>query len=150
MSEERFLEIESERLEVCNPDNPQTVRAYADFLRALAHFADRLGERLIVMVIPDELQVNDALFQRLTGGRSGYDRDYPQNRIAEFCRSRDVDCLDLLPALREAQRSQRTYHRRDTHWNANGNRVAGERLAERLIRRIERMRRPATHPAASD
>jgi hypothetical protein len=37
--------------------------------------------------------------------------------------------LGLLPVLREAQRQAPTYHLRDTHWNAHGNRVAGEAIA---------------------
>jgi hypothetical protein len=98
------------------------------------------------MVIPDEYQVNDALWERLlprariytpslspAESRAAFERDYPQRRIREWATARGVRLLDLLPALREAERKGRTYHRRDTHWNAHGNRVAGRELARALL-----------------
>ena len=61
---------------------------------------------------------------------SAFVRDSPQTRIRAWCESRGVACLDPLPKLREAERSGRTYHLRDTHWNARGNRVVGELLGD--------------------
>ena len=42
-----------------------------------------------------------------------------------------------VPLLDERRRG-RVYHRRDTHWSARGNRVAGERLAAYLAALLDR------------
>ncbi len=134
-SEETFASIEQGRIEVTNPDRGSVERRYRSFFRGLEYFHDRLGERLLVVIIPDEFQVNDALYETLARARPGiraYPRDLPQQRIAAFCEARGAHCLDLLPVLRAAEASGRTYHLRDTHWNARGNRVAGEALAAAL------------------
>ena len=62
-----------------------------------------------------------------------FDRDHPQNQIVEWGHRHGVRVLDLLPILREAELAGHTYHLRDTHWNARGNRLAGEALAEKLM-----------------
>ncbi len=43
-------------------------------------------------------------------------------------------CVDPLPQLREAEPTGRTYALRDAHWNVRGNRIAGQLLAEELVR----------------
>ncbi len=138
-SPETFLRIESRSFEVCNAGSPDIEAAYEAFFRGLRHFRERLGERLLVLVLPDEFQVNDALHADLVASdprRAAWPRDLPQRRIAAFCEREGIACLDLLPALRHAERSARTYHLRDTHLNAHGNAVAGRALAEALAERL--------------
>ncbi len=135
--DEAFLAIETERLEVCNPERPATRKAFEAFFKGLDAIHDLAGDRLLVMAIPDEFQVNGGLYARVlarTEAPEAYDRDYPQRRIAEYCAERGIALLNPLPALREAQKEDRVYHLRNTHWNARGNRVAGESLAEEILR----------------
>jgi len=120
---------------------------YRRGLEQLDTFHQALGERLLVVLVPDEYQVNDELWNGLlpaaiqmyahsvppSQARESFDRDYPQQRLREWAAERGVRVLDLLPALREAEKSARTYHLRDTHWNSHGNRVAGEELARALL-----------------
>lgn len=137
-SDDAFLKIERDRLEVCNPYNPAVTPFYDAFFESLSFFGNTLGDRLLVVLIPDEFQVNDELYDRLmrlVTQRQSYDRDYPQTRIRAFCEERGWAVLDLLPALREAQAKGRVYHLNDTHWNARGNRVAGEAIADYLLAR---------------
>ena len=134
-TEPAFLRIERERLEICNTRSPETERRFAAFFEALDLARRWAGSKLLVLVIPDEFQVNDALYGQLRPDGAGlgpYDREYPQKRIVEWCRRNGVRVLDPLQALREAEREGRTYHLRDTHWNARGNRVAGQALYEAL------------------
>ncbi len=52
---------------------------------------ERLGERLMLVIIPDEFQVNDELFEVLmkrVDDPGSYDREYPQMRIRGFARER--------------------------------------------------------------
>ena len=89
------------------------------------------------MLIPDELQVNNRLWAELGGGTADtahLQREYPQRRITAWCAKQGIRVLDLLPLLRRAEQSGRTFHLRDTHFNARGNRVVGEALAAELSR----------------
>jgi hypothetical protein len=134
-----FRNIELQRVEVCNAESREVDAAYAAFFRGLLHFQARLGERLLVVLIPDEFQVNDTLWAELIAERGGaqrYRRELPQERTLAFCAQAGIACLDLLPALRAAERDKRTYHLRDTHWNAHGNAVAGRALADALLERV--------------
>ena len=136
-SAQNFLNIESKQLEIANPVNPRTGRKYREFSDALAQFQSWLGNKLIVVVIPDEFQVNDDLYAQILATKAtpiDYQRTYAQERIRAFCDARGIPMLDLLPALREANKEEHVYHLRDTHWNARGNRVAGHAIAELLLK----------------
>jgi hypothetical protein len=137
-TEDAFLRIERDRLEVCNTKSDATTQHFTEFFEALGVAADWVGSKLLVMIIPDEFQVNDRLYEKLMASHEDptkFDRDYPQNQIVEWGRSRGIRVLDLLPVLRKAEPEGRTYHVRDTHWNARGNRIVGEVLAEELLAR---------------
>jgi hypothetical protein len=90
------------------------------------------------MVIPDEFQVEDAVWEVARAGVDGerLDRDLPQRVLVAWLAEQDIPFLDLLPALRAvppmADGNRHLYHRRDTHFNARGNEVVGEELARFL------------------
>lgn len=132
-SEEVFLAIETKRArELCSegavPFEPLWKTLLA--MRAAAGAA-----RFAVMLIPDEFQVEDAVWEAVSRSLAGQplDRDRPQRRIAEWAASQGIPCLDVLPALRALaplpDGRRHAYHLRDTHWNARGNAVAGGELA---------------------
>lgn len=141
LSEDAFLELETRRaLEVCAGEPA----ALEDVARQLERAVRARGEtELCVLLIPDEFQVEDGLWARiaLRAGRP-LDRDLPQRRLVAICEALGIAALDLLPVLRavepDGSGARRLYHARDTHFNARGNRVAGEALAEFLRPRLER------------
>lgn len=148
-SEKAFFQLELERMRYTLKRGRASELVYRRALAELDVFHEALGSRLLLMLIPDEYQVNDELWEALLPAgvrnyarsrppdwaRESFDRDHPQQRLREWARSRGVPLVDPLPALREAQRTARTYHKRDTHWNAHGNRIAGRALAAALIER---------------
>ena len=97
--------------------------------------------RLAFVLIPDEFQVEDALWSELTA--LGAEPDLERNRFQREVRSelerRGIPVVDLLPLLRAAQPLSdgrlHVYHLNDTHFNARGNRIAAEALAE-LVRTL--------------
>jgi len=137
VSRDRFLEIEEKRAAaICDP-------ARADFAALFAVLRDmrRLAGKtpLVVQLIPDELQVNDALWKRLRLGLDGRElvRDLPQQVLVPWLEAEGIPYLDLLPVLREqcaphSRGAGHCYHFRNTHFNARGNRVAGEAMARFL------------------
>lgn len=130
MTETAFLDVERARARICEREpSRKTRRRYESTLDVLAQMHDAIGDKLRIVVIPDEFQVNDALWQSIVGDRADrFDRDRPQRVLADFFGARGVPCLDLLPALRAAEAGGRTYAPRDTHWNARGNRVAADAI----------------------
>lgn len=99
---------------------------------------------LAVTIIPDEFQVEDTLWHRLVARSSDLEaaeRELPQRLIGDFLRTEGIACLDLLPALRAQapleDGDRHLYHRRDSHFNARGNRVAGLALGEFLMRELD-------------
>jgi hypothetical protein len=131
-SEERFMQIELERagwFSLSWAELPEKIEAAC---RTLREFHAVLGDRLLVALLPDEMQVNDALWQavlRRVPAPGVMRRELPQQQLVPCCERAGIRVLDLLPALRAAERTAPTYHLRDTHWNAHGNRIAGEELA---------------------
>lgn len=90
--------------------------------------------RFLVLLIPDELQVEDSLWNSVR--TEGVERDRAQQLLCEALGSRGIEVLDLLPILRASapltDGRLHLYHLQDTHWNARGNAVAGRALAEFL------------------
>jgi len=93
---------------------------------------------LLFVIIPAEHQVEDWLWREVSArlGGGDIDRDRPQKLLVEWCGKKRVPYVDLLPRLRAveplADGRRHVYHLHDTHFNARGNRVAGEALAEAL------------------
>jgi lysophospholipase L1-like esterase len=56
-----------------------------------------------------------------------------QERVQDFCRTHRIPRLDLIPMIQGVERWQELYQEGDVHFNARGNRMAGERLARFLL-----------------
>lgn len=134
--EEAFLEIERATVELANTRSRHMDELYGAAFAWLARLHRQAGDKLLLALIPDEYQVNDELFDELmrrVEDPTAYDRFQPQRRLAGFCREQGIEVLDLLEPLARANAEAPVYRLRDTHWNARGNRVAGEALAAQLI-----------------
>jgi GDSL-like Lipase/Acylhydrolase family len=99
---------------------------------------------VVILVIPAALQIDAGLQSalRALGGRHAAVRDFlrdperPQRLVAEFCRGASLDCLDVLPEIRElTERGTRTYYSIDNHWTPAAHARAAELLARLLGRR---------------
>ena len=118
---------------------------YEKFFEYLAEIVDTVGvDRLGILLIPTEMQVEDQLFEEVERTHPDYrlDRDQPQKRITAWLNDRGVPYLDLLPVFREVpfepDGSRHLYHLRDTHFNAHGYRLAGEQLGAFLREHLPR------------
>jgi hypothetical protein len=134
LDEAAYLAVERNRVELClREPGKKTRRAWDTTRSILQDLVAEVGPGLRVVLIPDEYQVDDALWASLVRGREAeYDRDDPQRRLLAMFAEWQVPCLDLLPTLRAAQADGPVYAPRDTHWNVAGNRVAAQALAEWL------------------
>ena len=118
--------------------------SYAPLMEILDDLADA-GVPFGVMIIPDEFQVEEPLWDQVRTQRVGaedLERDRAQRELGERLTRAGIPYLDLLPLLRAEPVGpdgwRHLYHLGDTHFNARGNRVAGEALAvfveEHLLR----------------
>lgn len=153
-TEDAFLDIEAERLSLFRNDAVLAGRLrlerVVDTLELLDAAVPPAGGRLVVMVIPDELQVDGDLFARTVahvGTRTAdHDLEWPQRALGEALAARGIPVLDLLPASRRASAEGPLYRPRNTHWNGAGNRLAAAELARFLV--AERL--VSSSPAAGD
>lgn len=121
-----FARIEGERTAICALRPARDVqRSYDATFALLTELQAEVGDRLRVVIIPDEFQIDDAIYAAAIGGRHDeYDRELPNRKLASFFAERQIRYLDLLPPIRAAAQEGRTYKPRDTHWNRRGNAAA--------------------------
>jgi len=134
-SEEKFLEVEAGRTDIyieshkMLPERLPRVMAYIDEIKAVC---ERNGIQLLIMLIPDEVQVDFELQQRVMESigtaKERFDFALPNKRLGEELRSRNIAYLDLLEPFRLRSKDARLYKPRDTHWNIVGNRLAADLL----------------------
>lgn len=135
LGEETFLRLETQRaLAVCAGRPAGLDLACRSLLEARRAAGD---VPLLVVLVPDEFQVEDDLWEQVSGRAARpLERDRPQSLLTAWLDEQRIPHLDLLPALRAVppleDGRRHLYHARDTHWNARGNRVAAEALAEWL------------------
>lgn len=142
MPREEFLRIElhhSSRVLTPGSDAGAFQRPLADLLRIRDVARQVTGRPLVVVLIPDEVQVNPELRREIeTRLGTALDVEKPNRFLERFLRENGMVAIDLLPALSRAQTDLgRVYHLQNTHWNANGNRVAAREVARQLLLRPE-------------
>jgi hypothetical protein len=111
-------------------------KGLADLARGLSRLGRERGIKVAIMLSPAETAVRDELWKE-TAARAGvapgdFDHDLPGGmaRAVVARAAPDVPVLDLTAVFRcAADRGDRDYYPRETHWNVEGNRLAGEALA---------------------
>lgn len=95
------------------------------------------GAELWIVLVPDELQVDDGLRERVVraaarAGDGPFELARPNRALRAALGEAGLRTIDLLQRFREAGREGRLYKPRDTHWNLAGNRLAAQTLATEL------------------
>lgn len=132
MGRDVFLQLETRRAgDVCVLDQSAFERCFRA-LRLLQQGAGNVP--LAFMVIPDEFQVEDSLWDEVVRGNTEpMDRDLAQREIVPWLRARGLPVLDLLPLMRAVEPMKdgrrHLYHLQETHFNARGNAIAAHALA---------------------
>ena len=107
--------------------NQRLLHEAADFTRARKL-------RLIVVILPAIYQVYpDMWYQeisRLKIDSSLYDLEKPQRILREFCSQNQIECVDMLPALRRRQNERDLFYRVDSHPTPKGHHVMADSLAK--------------------
>ena len=147
----RFLAVEHDRLQACRLQPPRHLRrGYAATERLLHDLQADLqlrGTGLVVLLIPDEVQVSPELFARVLANygeqASAYDLDLPNARIGAALSSAGIPAVDVLAECRQRRRQEPVYVPEDTHWNAVGHAIAARALKAEIESLYPRLRRPS-------
>jgi hypothetical protein len=128
-SPERYLEIAVDRAWVYDAaaDLDTGLAAAVDALTGIRDIAARAGAGTLVLILPDEAQVNAAFGARVAGAYGALlDFARPSRELAVALDTAGIPHFDLTPAFVEAGATTRLYKPRDTHWNLAGNRLAAD------------------------
>lgn len=143
-TEDFYVEMERARSQVFKRDPgaaEQGIRSALEQVREMKQDADRLGIKLYLVIIPDEVQVNrDLQHKVIRSGRSetsDYDFMALNRRIGQFLDALGVDHVDLLPAFLKRSEATRLYRVNDSHWNIAGNNAAAEVIFQDMLARPE-------------
>jgi hypothetical protein len=97
------------------------------------------GAELVVVAAPSFFQVDEDAWSRVLleniRDRDRYEPDAPNRHLAGIAERQGLRYLDLLPAIREAQRQgARLYYPADGHWTVDGHTFAARQIADYLAR----------------
>lgn len=100
------------------------------------------GIELLVVLIPEEIQVSSALQRaarednvRNMGADTRLDLDLPNAMLGKELEALDISYIDLLGVFRENS-GKRLYKPSDGHWNIEGNRLAASVLCDAILKRL--------------
>ena len=108
-----------------------------ELLTEMDKICKRQRAQFALVIFPASVQINESHFEFFK--RLKFNMDLrtlesakPQTLLREFCGAKNIPCLDLLPAFK-ARRSEEFFVDKDTHLNAEGNRLAAKLILEFLL-----------------
>jgi hypothetical protein len=105
-------------------------------LQGVNHFCQEHNVEFLAVIFPQRFQVADSEWEAATSyyglNAERFDLDLPNKRILAGCAQYGITCLDLLPRFREVAGQGAVLYlpQGDMHWNAAGQHLAGEAIAE--------------------
>jgi hypothetical protein len=140
VTDAQYLKLEHARSSIFLRNNQRFERDVSNswsHVREMNQICARLGIRFLVVVIPDELQVNDQLQQRVIDASrlppESFDFGLPDKMLIAKFREGDIDYIDLRDDFASISKSMRLYKPNDSHWNIAGNRTASEIIAKHMM-----------------
>ena len=127
---DQYLSIQTARLpnHLCeSPDLDDRSRPNVDQIARISQLANI---PVIVVLIPDENQINPALQDRIVRDRSLYDWTMPQAMLAPMFRRAGLQVIDLLTAFRD---DPRCLYMNDTHWTPEGHELAASIVLPQVL-----------------
>ena len=109
-------------------------------LETMKGYANRAGAKLYIVIIPHIVQTSQSIYEsavRKYGHEpSTYDLIKPNRKLANICKKLKIDYLDLLPVTKEeTSKGKVLYYIRDTHWNAEGHKIAAREIYKDMKKR---------------
>ncbi|MDJ1185483.1 SGNH/GDSL hydrolase family protein [Roseofilum casamattae] len=142
-SDENYLGMEVRRSQIFiknNPDFPATFDYALSFIEQIKEISDRRNMKLLVAIVPDEVQVNTELqkqvIQAMNVPAENLDFSLPNRLLAESFSELNINYIDLLQPFQAASETTRLYRPNDSHWNIAGNHLAAEIISEAILQQL--------------
>ena len=138
---EYFRKLEKQRSFIFEKDNAEfeTDLKYAMApLLEINRLCQKRGTKFVVVIIPDELQVNPALRKTIVATLSDRKFDFEQanRQLSSELAKNGISVLDLTPEFESSPQNQSLYKPLDSHWNIAGNTLAADKIFEFLKPRL--------------
>lgn len=144
LDEEKFLEIQTSRSYIYLKENnnfQNQLKLAVSYLRKIKDICEAKDIEFLVVIIPDELQVNEKLqsqvIQALGNSRDNFDFTLPNRLLSRELEGEKIKYIDMLSEFKSVSRSKRVYKPQDTHWNIAGNELAAEMIYKYLSENAE-------------
>ena len=105
------------------------ITAAADALASLHEYAKKHGAKFLFAAAPNK---NSVYPEKMPARYKMETEARDLDRLYAALDERGVPYLDLRPVLTAAKAERLIYHRRDTHWNTEGARIAWEAIGDAL------------------
>jgi hypothetical protein len=106
-------------------------------LQRIKTICDRKAIKLTIVIVPDELQVNidlrERMLRRFKIPAESLDIELPNKRLATALQEQGIDYIDLLADFAAASSRERLYRPNDSHWNIRGNALAAEIITRHVL-----------------
>lgn len=136
--EKEYLDIEKERSQIFVYESGvySNIDAVWGNILAMKKISESIRAKFAVLIIPDELQMNMDLFQKVASlsGRSTdeFDLNYPQNLLKNFFEKNDIDYIDAFSSWKTLTASESYYLVQDSHLNTAGNAAVADLLQSKI------------------
>ena len=144
LAADKFLDIQTSRGEILLKNNPQFLAAYnsqIEYIKQIKKICDSKNIKLLVVMLPDENQVNLELQQQVIAkwkaNPEQIDIKQPNQALATTFTQEKIPYLDLFDTFVIGSKQENLYKPRDTHWNIAGNRVAAQAITPKIIEQIK-------------
>ncbi len=153
VDQETYLKIAKDRSFIYVRSDKYFAKLLDNALFHLGQIRDickKKGIELVVVIIPDEVQIDHALQTEIKNASSpqltanDWNITLPNEMLANRLNSLNINYLDLYPYFASESKQRQLYRPSDTHWNIAGNQLAanviknylGQHLRQRRLRRV--------------
>lgn len=141
--QEQYLKLEFSRSSIYLVDNksfPEKLYNALYYLKEIIDICKKHNIKLVVAIIPDELQINQDLLREVKEtynpsiASNKWNITLPNRTLSNELDKLGVDNIDLYEYF--AGSAQQLYRPRDTHWNIAGNQLAANIIQEHIRKHI--------------
>ena len=144
LTSDKFLEIQAARSQIFikgNTDSSTALNNQVEYIKQIKKICDSKNIKLLVVMIPDETQVNPELqkqvIEKWKATPDQFDIKQPNQELAAVFTQAKIPYLDLLDTFIIGSKQENLYRPRDTHWNIAGNRVAAQAITPKIIEQVK-------------